>query len=103
MYQCYLSTGGSQTGCSRILAKVLWCETGRRQHRLPTIAVSINGGPVTLIKWVWSLGTLDDADLVMDLNVLTRIVNSGSSALPLLKRRYFYSSGSAATFDRKEQ
>lgn len=45
--------------------EVLWFATGRRQHQLPTTALSIDGVPVSPVTSVRNLGIYIDADLVM--------------------------------------
>ena len=49
--------------------EVVWCTTDRRQHQLPTAALSIDGVPVAPVSSVRDLGIYIDADLVMRTHV----------------------------------
>jgi len=49
--------------------EVLWCTTGRRQHQIPTTALSIDGVQVFPVTSVRNLGIFIDADLVMQTHV----------------------------------
>jgi len=42
--------------------EVLWCTTGRRQHQLPTTALSIDGVQVSPVTSVRNLGIFIDSD-----------------------------------------
>ena len=45
--------------------EVIWCTTGRRQHQLPTNALSIGGVPVAPFTSVKNLAIFIDAKLVV--------------------------------------
>jgi len=49
----------------------MWCATSRRQHQLPTNALSIDGAAVGPVKSVCDLGIYIDADLVMQRLLIT--------------------------------
>jgi len=49
--------------------EVLWYTTGRRQHQLPTTALSIDGVQVSSVTSVRNLGIVIDSDLVMRTHV----------------------------------
>jgi len=49
--------------------EIMWCATSRRQHQLPTTALSIDGAAVDPVKSVRDLGIYIDADLVMRTHV----------------------------------
>jgi len=65
--------------------EVLWCATGRRQHQLPTAALSIDGVPVAPVSSVRNLGIFIDADLVMRTHV-QRTVSRCFAALRQLRQ-----------------
>jgi len=50
-------------------SEVLWCTTGRRQHQLPTTALSIDGVQVSPVTSAMNLGIFIDSDLVMRMHV----------------------------------
>lgn len=64
--------------------EVLWFATGRRQHQLPTTALSIDGVPVSPVTSVRNLGIYIDADLVMRMHV-QRTVSGCFAALRQLR------------------
>jgi Reverse transcriptase (RNA-dependent DNA polymerase) len=65
--------------------EVLWCATGRRQHQLPTTALSIDGVSVVPVPSVRNLGVFIDADLVMRTHV-QRTVSRCFAALRQLRQ-----------------
>jgi hypothetical protein len=65
--------------------EILWCATGRRQHQLPTDAVSVNGVSVPPVTSVRDLGIYIDADLVMRTHV-QRTVSRCFAALRQLRQ-----------------
>ena len=65
--------------------EVLWCATGRRQHQLPTTALSIDGVQVSPVTSVRNLGIFIDADLVMRTHV-QRTVSGCFAALRQLRQ-----------------
>jgi hypothetical protein len=75
--------------------EVLWCATGRRQHQLPTDALSIDGVPVVPVTSIRNLGIFIDSDLVMRTHV-RRTVSGCFGALRQL--RQIRSSVLTATF-----
>jgi hypothetical protein len=70
---------------NRDKTEVLWCSTGRRQHQLPTTALSIDGVPVSPVSSVRDLGFFIDADLVMRSHV-QRSVSRCFAALRQLRQ-----------------
>ena len=64
--------------------EVLWCATGRRQHQLPTSAMSIAGVPIAPAPFVRDLGVYIDADLSMRTHV-QRTVSRCFAALRQLR------------------
>jgi len=65
--------------------EVLWCATGRRQHQLPTSAMSIAGVPIAPAPFVRDLGVYIDADLSMRTHV-QRTVSRCFAALRQLRQ-----------------
>jgi len=65
--------------------EVLWCTTGRRQHQLPTTALSIDGVQVSAVTSVRNLSIFIDSDLVMQSHV-QRTVSGCFAALRQLRQ-----------------
>jgi len=65
--------------------ELLWCTTGRRQHQLPTTALSTDGVQVSLVTSVKNLGIFIDSDLVMRSHV-QRTVSVCFAALRQLRQ-----------------
>ena len=88
LYRC-LDTVVMRMSSSRLQLKsdktdVLWCATGRRQQKLPTEALPVNGAPVLPVTSVRNLGIYIDDDLVLRTHV-QRTVSCCFASLPQLR------------------
>ena len=65
-----------------VKTEVMWCSSARRQHQLPTKALSVCSDTVTPIKSARDLGIYIDSDLSMR----THILKTASSCFAVLRQ-----------------